>query len=332
MKQVTPPITDRLSALSEPVRLRICRVLEHNELTVGELAKVLQLPQSTVSRHLKLLAEAGWTQKRAEGTAALYRLVLDDLGPESRQLWVLVRSQMGDDSHIADDERRVRSVLAERAPNTQAYFGRLGGDWDRVRKELFGNECTGRALAALLPATWTVADFGSGTGNTADIIGPFVREVILIDQSSTMLAAARHRLAERTNVRFVESAVDRVPLADASVDAATCLLVLHHLAEPASALREMARVIRPGGVVLVLDMVAHDRADYRHTMGHAHLGFSEETVRTLFAQANLVPRSIQTLPSFPDARGPDLFVAIATKPSSPLPSRNTANSSPHPKS
>jgi ArsR family transcriptional regulator len=313
MKQSLPPITDRLSALSEPVRLRVCRVLEHHELTVGELAKVLQLPQSTVSRHLKMLSEAGWTQKRAEGTAALYRLVLDDLPPEARQLWVLVRGQMGDEAHVADDDRRVRAVLAERAPNTQAFFGRLGGDWDRVRKELFGNECTGRALAALLPRTWTIADFGSGTGNTADILGPFVREVILIDQSATMLDAARHRLSARTNVRFLEAPVDRVPLADGSVDAATCLLVLHHLANPAGAVREMARVVKPSGVVLVLDMVAHDRADYRHTMGHAHLGFTSDATSDLLTHAGLRVRTIQTLPSYPDARGPDLFVAVAEK-------------------
>ena len=314
MKQALPPITDRLSALSEPVRLRLCRVLEHHELTVGELAKVLQLPQSTVSRHLKLLSEAGWSQKRTEGTAALYRLVLDDLPPEARQLWILVRAQMADEAHVEEDDRRVRAVLSDRTSNTQAYFGRLGGDWDRVRRELFGNECTGRALAALLPGSWTVADFGSGTGNTADILGPFVREVILIDQSATMLAAARTRLGDRANVRFVEASVDRVPLAEGSVDTATSLLVLHHLEHPERAVREMARVIRQNGYVLIMDMVAHDRADYRHTMGHVHLGFSPDRVRELFTGAGLITKSIQSLPSYPDARGPDLFVAVGEKP------------------
>lgn len=316
MKQSAPPITDRLSALSEPVRLRLCRVLEHHELTVGELAKVLQLPQSTVSRHLKMLSEAGWTQKRAEGTAALYRLVLDDLPPEARQLWVLVRSQIGDEVHGEEDDRRVRAVLAERTPNAQAYFGRLGGDWDRVRRELFGNECTGRALAALLSRSWSVADFGSGTGNTADIVSPFVREVVLIDQSATMLQAARARLGDRSNVRFVEASVERTGLETDSADVATALLVLHHLEHPSRAVREMARVIRPGGLVLIMDMVRHDRADYRHTMGHAHLGFSAEAVRGLFTESGLTPRTIQTLPSNPDARGPDLFVGVAEKPAS----------------
>src|SRR5690606_35583909 len=105
-------VTDRLAALAEPIRLRIARLLESEELTVGEVAKVVQLPQSTVSRHLKLLGEGGWLARRNVGTATLYRLVLDDLGPESRALWLTVRGQMTETPDLSEDARRLSAVLA----------------------------------------------------------------------------------------------------------------------------------------------------------------------------------------------------------------------------
>jgi DNA-binding transcriptional ArsR family regulator len=112
-------LTDRLAALSEPVRLRVCRLLEREELSVGEVSKIVQMPQSTVSRHLKLLTEAGWTRKRAEGTATLYRLTLDDLPEPSRRLWVTVREEVEDDAHAADDDHRLRAARRSASPSTR---------------------------------------------------------------------------------------------------------------------------------------------------------------------------------------------------------------------
>ncbi|MCH8066054.1 MAG: winged helix-turn-helix transcriptional regulator [Chloroflexi bacterium] len=149
---VTNLITDRLAALSEMLRLRICRLLERQELSVGEIARVVQLPQSTVSRHLKVLSSAGWLDRRAEGTATMYRLVLDDLEPEARVLWLAVRDQLGGDVQVEDDSRRVEAVVAERRTDSVSFFGRIAGEWDDVRAELFGDEFTTRALLALLLA------------------------------------------------------------------------------------------------------------------------------------------------------------------------------------
>src|SRR5687767_1510070 len=127
MKRMRPAstVTDLLGALSEVVRLRILRLLEVEELSVGEVAKVVQLPQSTVSRHLKVLADGGWLAKRNAGTATLYRLVLDDLSLAARTLWLAVRSQIGEAPEIGEDARRLTGVLAERRLDSQAFFGRV---------------------------------------------------------------------------------------------------------------------------------------------------------------------------------------------------------------
>lgn len=305
-------VTERLAALAEPIRLRIARLLEAEELTVGEVAKIVQLPQSTVSRHLKILAEGGWLARRSAATATLYRLVLDDLPPESRSLWITVRGQMTETPDLAEDGRRLAAVLAERRLDSQAFFGRVGGEWDAVRASLFGHGFTARALLSLLPREWTIADLGCGTGNASELLAPHAERVIAVDLSAPMLEAARRRLAGRTNVEFAEGSLERLPLADRSVDAAVCFLVLHHIDEPARAVREMRRILRRdhgGGVALIVDMVEHDRNEYRQTMGHKHLGFGTDQIGRVLGESGFGQVRVQVLPTDPDAKGPALFVA-----------------------
>ncbi|MDX2114107.1 MAG: metalloregulator ArsR/SmtB family transcription factor [Planctomycetota bacterium] len=310
----TTPLTERLVALSELIRLRMCFALEKAELTVGELAKAVQLPQSTVSRHLKVLADAGFLGKRADGTATLYRLVLDDLDQATRDLWKTVSVQMQGDLTIAEDLRRVQMVLAERRTDSLAFFGRVAGEWDRVRQQLFGEMFTLRGLLGLLPPHWVVADLGCGTGNGAEVISPFVREVVAVDQSGPMLEAARKRLAGLGNIRFVDGPLEALPLETGSVDAAMCLMVLHHIAELEGALSEVRRVVRAGGTFLVVDMLAHDRQEYRHTMGHKHLGFAAERMRSLLEGSGFADVRVVALPSEADAKGPGLFAATGVNP------------------
>lgn len=305
-------LTERLAALSETLRLRICRLLEAHELTVGEVAKVAQLPQSTVSRHLKVLSDAGFLQRRADGTATYYRLVLDDIDPAGRQLWQTISVQLAGDVGVEDDLRRVKAVLAERSTDSVSFFGRVAGEWDAVRQALFGGEFTARGLLGFLPPDWVVADLGCGTGNGAELIAPYVREVIAVDQSRPMLEAARKRMTDVSNVRFVDGPIEALPLGDASVDATMALMVLHHVAEPLGALSEMRRVIRHsvgGGVALIVDMFEHQRGEYKHTMGHRHLGFSAERMKTLMTGAGFTDVRILPLRMEAESKGPGLFVA-----------------------
>lgn len=309
-------ITDRLSALSDSVRLRMLRLLETHELSVGEVASVFQLPQSTVSRHLSTLGKAGWLVKRQFGTATYHSLTLDDLDEEARAVWVVVRGQIERGAETDEDDRRLAGVLADRKTDSLSFFGRVGGEWDAIRNELFGERITALGLLSLVHPDWTVADIGCGTGNAAELLAGCVGRVVAIDPSETMLDAARKRIGVRGagSVEFRRGSIESLPLDDCSVDAACCFLVMHHVDEPAKALREIARTLRDansGGVALVIDMSRHDRHEYRREMGHKHLGFTHDEIVEMFTEAGFGEPLIRELPGEPDAKGPGLFAAAA---------------------
>ena len=346
------PVTERLSALSERVRLRILRILELEELSVGEVASVVQLPQSTVSRHLKVLAEGGggmsgggWLVRRNEGTQTFYRLVLDDLPVASWAVWLVVLVQLvgtsGSGFDVCDPEvvevlRRLRAVIEERKTDSESFFGRVGGgggsEWERVRETLYGSSFTAVSLLALVWPDWRVADLGCGTGNAAELIAPWLSShdrgwdggvegrvggVIAVDSSAAMLESAKARLARFDNVRFVKGDLEKLPsnvLGDGTVDAAVCVLVLHHSDDPRAILREMRRILtkeRGGGVALIVDMLPHTREAYKRTMGHKHLGFEPGMIRAWALEAGFGSCEVTPLPSEPQAMGPGLFACVA---------------------
>jgi ArsR family transcriptional regulator len=307
------PLVDQLPVLSDAIRTRVLMLLDHQELTVGELCDVLQLPQSTVSRHLKTLAEAGWVTSRREATSRFYTVAHDDLPPSVRKLWLLIREDVALSAAAIEDQRRLKSVLARRRSRSEEFFSAAASHWDRLRDELFGPFAFLRALLAWLDPEWTVGDLGCGTGQVTEAVAPFVSRVVAIDASGDMLDAARARLRGRRNVDFRLGALERLPLDDASLDAACVMLVLHHLADPARVVGEAARVLRPGGRLLVVDMLPHDRDEYRQTMGHVWLGFSERQVGRLLAAAGFEQAGWHPLPVDPRARGPALFAVVARR-------------------
>jgi len=295
-------------------RLRLLRLLEREELSVGELAAIMQMPQSTVSRHLKVLLEGGWVSRRSEGTTGRYWLDTGLLPEEARRLWELVQEQMGDSPQIRQDLHRLRNVLTQREIDSLEYFGQVGGEWDSIRRELFGERFTEEALLSLIPSNWVIADVGCGTGEITSIIAPRVREVHAIDVSEAMLKAARKRLREFRNVRFHQADLGDLPLDDESVDAICVSLVLHHVPAPESVFDEFARVVRKRtGRVLVIDMAAHEREEYRRQMGHQHLGFDPAVMGEWMRRAGLDEISVQYITSQSEARGPDLFVIAGTR-------------------
>jgi ubiquinone/menaquinone biosynthesis C-methylase UbiE/DNA-binding transcriptional ArsR family regulator len=313
MNSAATPVFGHLTTLSDPLRVRLLLVLEGQELPVSELCDVLQLPQSTVSRHLKTLADDHWVASRRDGTSRLYSLMLDDLTPASRGLWLLVRDQMSETPAARQDGRRLAAVLDARRAKSQAFFSSAARQWDRLRDDLFGQTFHLHGLIGFIDDRWTVADLGCGTGRNADVLAPFVTTVIAIDASEEMLAAARERLAPHVNVDVRQGTLEALPLPDASVDAAHLGLVLHHLADPATVLAEAARVLRPGGRLLITDMLPHDRDEYRQQMGHVWLGFSESQLARYLRAAHFTGLRVHALPPDPRAKGPTLFVASARR-------------------
>jgi ArsR family transcriptional regulator len=306
-------VVDHMGTLADPLRCRVLLVLERQELTVSELCAILQLPQSTVSRHLKTLADAGWVASRRDGTSRFYGTDLDALDSGARRLWPLVREQVSGGAGAAQDARRLASVLARRRSTSEAFFATASGQWDRLRADLFGETFHLHALLGLLDPDAVVADLGCGTGALSSLLAPHVRRVVAVDGSPDMLTAARRRLRQHANVDVRLGTLEQLPLEGASLDIAIMALVLHHVPDPARALSECARVLKVGGRALVIDMLPHDRAEYRHQMGHVWLGFSESQMRKLLSAAEFGQVRIHPLPIDADVKGPAVFVASARR-------------------
>jgi len=308
-----PEILDHLSSLSDATRSRLLLLLERHELTVSELCRIVQLPQSTVSRHLKALGDGGWLSARSEGTSRLYTMTRDELDPAARRLWTLVREQVAAAPTSAQDQRRLRAALAARRTTSQEFFSSSAGQWDKLRDELFGDRFHLAALAALADPEWVLGDLGCGTGHVSAALAPFVARVVAVDASAAMLQAAKRRLHGASNVELRRGDLEALPIDDGRLDAATLMLVLHHVAEPERALAEVARVSKPGGRIVVVDMLPHDRESYRQRMGHVWLGFAEDHVARLLEGAGFAGARVAPLPPDARAKGPGLFVATGRR-------------------
>lgn len=299
-----------MEQLAEPSRLRTLRVLERGELSVQDLCEVLALPQSTVSRHLKVLAEGGWLVARREGTQSFYGWG-EELDPGARRLWLLARAETERWPALEQDAGRLAALKARR-DGADRFFAGAAGAWDKLRAEVYGAGLGGEALLALLPDDWTVADLGCGTGAVAADLAGRVRRVIAVDQSAEMLRAARRRLGKVRNVEIREARLEALPLADASCDAALAVLVLSYLEDPAAALREAARILRPGGRLVVVEAARHADEALRRRMGQRTPGLDAAALAALLP-AGLEGARTRTLPPEPGARGPGLVVATARR-------------------
>src|SRR5688500_3083511 len=307
-------ILEHMTALSDPVRCRMLMLLEKQELTVSELCSVLQMPQSSVSRQLKTLADDNWVVSRRDGTSRFYAMSTgDDLDPGAKRLWPLIREQVAATSAAGQDDRRLRGVLARRRAKSQEFFASAAGDWDRLRGDLFGDTFFLWGVLGLIDPALVVGDLGCGTGQLTEVVAPYVRQVIAVDSSTDMLDAARLRLGGAGNVDLRQGELESLPIAAGELDAAMLSLVLHYSPSPGRALAEVARVLRPGGRVLVVDMLPHERQEYQQQMGHVWLGFSEKHIGKLLTDAGFSDVRVRLLPADPDAKGPALFAAAAVK-------------------
>jgi ubiquinone/menaquinone biosynthesis C-methylase UbiE/DNA-binding HxlR family transcriptional regulator len=306
---------------ADPTRIRILRLLEQEELIVGELMTILGMAQSRVSRHLAVLREAGLLADRREGTFVAYRLILPTEGPW-REAWTLSRNSLASDPTAERDDTLLRrALMARESTSGKNFFDVVGPEWDGLRSVLGDDLLRARATVELVRPGLRVADIGTGTGILALELATLGLDVVGIDRSEAMLETARQKWdAVATDasgrVEFRVGDAHELPLESASVDAAFAHMVLHSLEEPDRAIREMARVVRPGGQIILVDFMPHEHEWMKQELGLLWLGFSPDTIKDWIAAAGLERPRIHELE--PDLKRdlPASFVAASLKPES----------------
>jgi ArsR family transcriptional regulator len=302
-----------MGGLADETRLRLLNLLEKQELGVEELREILQMPQSTVSRHLQVLAKQNWVRPRRLAQTRFYRMDLDELDSAARKLWLWAREHTEHWATLQQDELRLQRRLREREIDSAEFFAGAAVEWDRLRRELYGDDFTAAALLALLPRDLVVADLGCGSGAVMQLLAPHVKQVIGIDNSPAMLKAAKKRLADVSNADLRKGDLLTLPLEDSSCDAALLLLALTYVADPATVLSEMHRVIKPGGKAVIVDLLPHDRDAFRRQMGQLSSGFAPGQMKALLGGAGFEQPGVTEMPPEPEAKGPALFLATAMR-------------------
>jgi ubiquinone/menaquinone biosynthesis C-methylase UbiE len=283
------PLADRFQALADPTRLRMLALLRLMELSVGELAQVLGQSQPRVSRHLKILSDAGVLERRKEGSWVFLTLAqADRVDP----LFALVDAwaDSATEALFESDAARIEAIRTERAEAANRYFAGHAEVWDQIRSLHVAESEVERAIDGALGERplGRLVDIGTGTGRMIELFGPRAALAIGIDRSSDMLRLARVKLeAAGIHSSLRQGDMYALPLADSSADSIIVHQVLHYAHSPAAAVAEAARVLAPGGTLLIVDFAAHEREELRATDAHIRLGFEDEVMAGWFAAAGL---------------------------------------------
>jgi ubiquinone/menaquinone biosynthesis C-methylase UbiE len=291
------PLADLFQAVSDPTRLRILALLSRMELSVGELAQLLDQSQPRVSRHVRILADAGIVERRKEGSWVF--LAIPDADRTARLLdlikaWTDAQS----DAVFDGDSARLDAIRADRAEAAERYFASHAEVWDSIRSLHVTETEVERAIDRALDARRfsTLVDIGTGTGRMIELFGPRATEAIGIDRSSEMLRLARVKLESagiRSSLR--QGDMYALPLGDDSADCIIIHQVLHYAHAPADAIAEAARVLAPNGTLLVVDFAAHEREELRIRDAHLRLGFADEVMEGWFGAAGLAVDHVEHL-------------------------------------
>lgn len=317
MSSASPTLIDVVRALADPTRLRIMRLLTRMELAVGELAQVLDQSQPRVSRHIRILAEAGLAERRREGGWVFVRgAPANSEGARTLPVAVaglLDRADEADPAFAAQaeaDRLRLGQIRQTRETRAADYFARHAAEWDVLRSLHVDDAAVEAALTGLLGGAplGRLLDVGTGTGRIAELFEPAAQGVAALDNSPEMLRLARARLQHLApeRVELVQGDFAALPFADASFDTVIFHQVLHYAQSPEAVLAEAARVARAGGRIAIVDFAPHEREELRERHAHVRLGFADDQVRGLLSEAGFKPGAATSLP------GEELTVAIWT--------------------
>jgi ubiquinone/menaquinone biosynthesis C-methylase UbiE len=299
-----------LKAAGEATRLRVLVLLSEAELTVSDLKQILRQSQPRISRHLRLLVEAGLIERFREGSWAFFRLA--ERGGAAEFARALIARLDPSDPILTRDRERLTAVRQARAVSAQEYFRAHAVEWDRIRKLHVADAAVESAICEALndQPFCALLDLGTGTGRILELLGPRIERGLGIDLSLEMLALARARI-ERAGLKHCsvrQGDIYDLALPPASFDAVVVHQVLHFLDDGARAIREAARVLAPAGRLLVVDFAPHDLEFLREEYAHRRLGFAPETVAQWIAAAGLEPVMHRSLPPEP---GPEGKIAVS---------------------
>lgn len=289
---------DLFRAMGDPSRLRIMALLRQGDLAIGEIAGLLEQSQPRVSRHVRILEQAGLAERRKEGSWVFVRLVRT-ASAEALLHFADAITLSPIEARIVDaDRKRLTAVQEEREAAASRYFAAHAGEWDAIRSLHVAEEEVEQSALTLMRnrRLGHLLDIGTGTGRMAAIMGAAATRVTALDRSPEMLRIARGRLAgANVPVELVQGDFAALPLADNSVDSITMHQVLHYASDPGGAIAEAARVLRPSGHMLIVDFAPHDREELRRDAAHARLGFSDGQIRGWFATSGLLLETVEAL-------------------------------------
>lgn len=310
-------------AVDDATRRRLLQLLLQTELNVSELVEVLRQPQSTVSRHLRVLREAGMVQDRREGTVSWYSArppsPADPAADSPADLSGMLLQWLEGRTISAALRGRLDRVLRQRQVEGTGFFNRLGRRWDDLRKAAFGEAFATEAFLSLLPQEWTVADIGTGTGYLLPMLSDHFAHVLAIEPAEAMVACARQRVADHggSNVSFHQGNLSNLPLDAESCDLALAILVVHHVEDPSKALAELHRVLKPGGRVLIVEQLSHENQAFYERMQDLWWGFSPDELSRQLTEAGFSrvrTRQLRTVTSSSSATdAPGLFAMIGQR-------------------
>ncbi len=281
-------------ALSDDTRLRLVHVLSRYELSVNELVTLLETGQSRISRHLKILTEAGLLTSRRDGLWVFYSSVREGEGLDFlRAVTPFLTAAM----NMRADLDMAAGILEDRARKTRHFFNTMADHWDTLNREVMGDfDLPGMVLDAIPHPCGVAVDLGCGTGLVLERLRGRADMLIGVDGSSRMLELARRRFSDDDSVSLRIGELDHLPLRDAEADFACINLVLHHLSEPVSALKEIRRVLRPGGIAFISDFDRHTQEKMRTDYGDRWLGFAQEELKRMLQDSGLVLTGFQSRP------------------------------------
>ncbi|MCF8045078.1 MAG: metalloregulator ArsR/SmtB family transcription factor [Desulfarculaceae bacterium] len=281
-------------ALSDQTRLRIFNILAGHELNVNEIVEVLQMGQSRISRHLKILSDCGLVRSRRDGSFVYYQSEQD----ETRQILMrFIRNALPETQELGMDFARSATIVGERKQKTRSFFNKVAENWDALKLDIFGDFDLNRALVEKGVRAGCAVDLGCGTGELMELISDISDQVIGVDSSPKMLDQARTRMKDlnaRFDFRLGE--IEHIPLKDSEADLAFINMVLNHIAVPANVIRETCRILKPGGFFILADLSKHNFENIKSRFGSHWMGFEKDEIEKWLTEAGFMVKDVTDYP------------------------------------